>query len=244
MVGVTRQANVRRRILVTVTDSLPPVAIRVVRPYASDDELLENELETLTRTSVTLLGAQPRPPGLVLRFELVLSSGQTLVRGEGRVVGYKPNAHLGIGGLTLRFTRLDTRSKAFVDKAAALRERRRPSAGQPAEAPRSIPPAPPSDQDRSSALSGPDLPPSLEAPPRAAPTSVLPPAIARSPSAAPPAIARSPSVAPPAIVQSASVAPPALAVPATRDRDALLERLRARSKALGTRIDALFDRRR
>src|ERR1700730_3687318 len=109
-----------------VSDSLPPVGIRVVRPYATEDELLENELETLTRTSITLLGAQPRPQGLMLRFELVLSSGHALVRGEGRVVGYKPDAYYGTGGLTLRFTRLDTRSKAFVDKAAALRERRRP----------------------------------------------------------------------------------------------------------------------
>src|ERR1700674_2024048 len=110
---------------------MPPVMIRVARPHATEDELLENELETLTRTSITLVGAQPRPQGLVLRFELVLSSGQVLVRGEGRVVGYKPNVHYGMGGLTLRFTRLDTRSKALVDRAAALRDRRRPSATPP-----------------------------------------------------------------------------------------------------------------
>lgn len=196
-----------------MTDSLPPVAIRVVRPYASDDDLLENELETLTRTSITLLGAQPRPPGLVLRFELVLSSGQTLVRGEGRVVGYKPNAHLGIGGLTLRFTRLDTRSKAFVDKAAALRERRRPSTGQAAEAPRSVPPPPISaEEDRMvAAPSGPDFPTAPEPPPKAPPTSA------------------------PA---------PAMTSPVPRDRDALLERLRARSKTLGTSVNSLLDRRR
>ena len=113
-------------------DSLPPVAIRVARPYATEEELLENELDTLTRTSVTLLGAPSRPQGLVLRFELVLSSGQVLMRGEGRVVGYKPNAHRGMAGLTLRFTRLDTRSKTVVDRATALRERRRPSASAPA----------------------------------------------------------------------------------------------------------------
>ncbi|MBV9947757.1 MAG: hypothetical protein JOZ69_12960, partial [Myxococcales bacterium] len=97
-----------------MSDSLPPVAIRVVRPYASEDELLDEELETLTRTSITLLGAAPRPPGLVLRFELVLSSGGCVLRGEGRVVGYKPDAHFGTGGLTLRFTRLDSKSKLLV----------------------------------------------------------------------------------------------------------------------------------
>ncbi len=128
-------------------DSLPPVAIRVARPYATEEELLERELETLTRTSVTLIGAQPRPQGVVLRFELVLSAGQVLMRGEGRVVGYKQGTHDGLGGLTLRFTRLDTRSKAVVDRAAALRDRRRPSAAAPptAEVPlviASLPPLP------------------------------------------------------------------------------------------------------
>ena len=109
-------------------DSRPPVAIRITRPYASEDEYIEHELETLTRTGITLVGAQPRPDGVVLRFELVLPSGQVLMRGEGRVVGYKPNAHEGVGGLSLRFTRLDMRSKALVDRAAALRDQRRPAA--------------------------------------------------------------------------------------------------------------------
>jgi hypothetical protein len=133
---IPRPARLAKRLRVgvsscPVSDSLPPVAIRVARPYATEEALLESELETLTRTSVTLLGAQPQPQGLVLRFELVLSSGAVVMRGEGRVVGYKPNVHDGVGGLTLRFTRLDTRSKTVVDRATALRERRRPSAGAP-----------------------------------------------------------------------------------------------------------------
>jgi hypothetical protein len=175
-----------------VADSLPPVAIRVARPFATEDELLENELETFTRTSITLLGAQPRPPGLVLRFELVLSLGQVLVRGEGRVVAYRPDAYYGTGGLTLRFTRLDSRSKAFVDKAAAMRERRRPSSANalgdtpssPSLLPQPIPVDDPLDE-----ITQAQLP-------------------ARAVSAAPPSS------------------------PASRDRDALLDRLRARSKAL------------
>ena len=121
-------------------DPRPPVAIRITRPYTTEDEFLEQELETLSRTSVTLLGAQPRPQGVVLRFELVLSSGHVLMRGEGRVVGFRPNAHQGLGGLTLRFTRLDSRSKALVDKATSARERRRPSGNPPP--PVSSPPPP------------------------------------------------------------------------------------------------------
>jgi resuscitation-promoting factor RpfA len=101
-----------------------PVAIRIARPYQSEDEFLEHELEMLTRTSVVLLGAQARPQGVVLRFELTLASGAPLLRGEGRVVGFKPNANGDEPGLTLRFTRLDPRSKALVDRAAAVRDAR------------------------------------------------------------------------------------------------------------------------
>ena len=112
-------------------DVRPPVAIRITRPYATEDEYLEHELETLTRASITLVGAQPRAEGVVLRFELALASGAVLLRGEGRVTGFKPNAFQGVGGLALRFTRVDTRLKALIDKAASLREKRRPSLRTP-----------------------------------------------------------------------------------------------------------------
>lgn len=137
----------------------PPVAIRITRPYTTEDEFLEQELDTLSRTSVTLLGAQPRPQGVVLRFELVLASGHVLMRGEGRVVAFKPNAHQGLGGLTLRFTRLDSRSKTLVDRATTLRERRRPS-GVPARPdPESAPPPPPVAAEAAPASRPPPAPP-------------------------------------------------------------------------------------
>jgi hypothetical protein len=171
-----------------VADSLPPVAIRVARPFSTEEDLLENELETFTRTSITLLGAQPRPQGLVLRFELVLSSGQVLVRGEGRVVAYRPDAYYGTGGLTLRFTRLDTRSKALVDRAAAMRERRRPSAANALAEMPSLHPQP-----------------ILDDPPDEITATHYP-------------------------TPAASAGPPPPSTP--RDRDALLDRLRARSRML------------
>jgi len=176
----------------------PPVAIRITRPYTTEDEFLEQELETLQRTSVTLLGAQPRPQGVVLRFELVLSSGHVLMRGEGRVVSFRPNMHQGMGGLTLRFTRLDTRSKALVDKAATFRERRRPSL-RPDAAPSPSPP--PAVEDASASLPA------------------------------------QPSERPPSEPAKVAHAPPG--------RDELLERLRARSKALEpTAVQRILEQRR
>jgi hypothetical protein len=105
-------------------NSRPPVAIRIVRPYDTEDELLEHELETIGKTSVVLIGAHPRPTGVILRFEVTLASGPTVLRGEGRVLAHKDNAFRGQSGLTLRFTRLDPKSKAIVDRATAMREAR------------------------------------------------------------------------------------------------------------------------
>lgn len=110
------------------SNSRPPVAIRIVRPYDSEDQLLENELETIGKTNVVLIGAHPRPTGVILRFEVTLQSGATVLRGEGRVLAHKENAFRGQAGLSLRFTRLDPKSKAVVDRAAAMREAKSPSA--------------------------------------------------------------------------------------------------------------------
>jgi len=115
----------------------PPVAIRIVRPYETEDQLLENELETIGKTNVILIGAHPRPTGVILRFEVTLSSGATVLRGEGRVLAHKENAFRGQAGLSLRFTRLDPRSKAVVDRATAMREAKGPS--RPPAAPASDP---------------------------------------------------------------------------------------------------------
>jgi hypothetical protein len=219
----------------------PPVAIRITRPYATEDEYLEKELETLTRAGITLLGAQSRPQGVVLRFELVLTSGHVLMRGEGRVLGFKANAFAGIGGLTLRFTRLDTRSKSLIDKAVALREMRRPSSRPPdpleAYMPRPVvaEPAAPGPAAHAPAVdTPPPIPPFPLASqpvlpgPQFSTSTTLPypfsPSMAPDPSA--PASARGVVVPPPAS------APRLTAEAASSDRDSLLERLRARAKAL------------
>lgn len=201
-------------------DPRPPVAVRISRPQANEDEFLQQELDTVTRTGVTLLGAQPRPQGVVLRFEIVLASGIIVMRGEGRVVAFKPNAHQNLGGLTLRFTRLDSKSKALVDRANALRDSRRPSLypSSPAPPPAAdLSPGPPVAADSAPSIpSLPSLPsmPSLQSLPDTSPASVSP----RSRPSAPPAAARPPASRPPY---------PALP---TEGREAILDRLRERVK--------------
>jgi len=101
-----------------------PVAVRIVRPYDSEEAFLDSELETIGKTSVVLVGATARPVGTVVRFEIVLANGVALVRGEGRVLSYADCTFRNQPGLTLRLTRLDLRSKAFVDRASTIRSHR------------------------------------------------------------------------------------------------------------------------
>jgi len=212
----------------------PAPAIRITRPYASEEDYLKGEIETLTRTSITLLGAQQRPQGVVLRFEVVLTSGQALVRGEGRVVGYKANALHGLGGLTLRFTRLDSRSKGLVDRAAAIREKRRssapPAGTESSTVPRSTPPPP------GATSLAPPLPPASSVPHVAreaiATRSAPPP-----PRATPRREEERPSGDRPVGSDPALASPP--------DRDALLEKLRLRAKSLdASTVREILDKRR
>jgi hypothetical protein len=206
-------------------DPRPPVAIRLTRPYANEEEYLEQELDLLSRTGITLVGAQPRPQGVVLRFELVLAGGQVLLRGEGRVVGFKPNAHQGVGGLSLRFTRIDARSKALLDKAAALREQRRPST-RPARS---------------------EAPPKLGAPPNSERDRVAAPlssSVAVESQLTPPPPPVEEVRTPPMNVTSPREGI-TLGLTSPRERDALLDRLRARAKGLDpSAVRSILERRR
>jgi len=214
-----------------------PVAIRVMRPYASEEAFLEKEIDTISRTSIVLVGAQSRPQGVVLRFEVVLENGTSLLRGEGRVVAHKPNAFGDSPGLTLRFTRLDTRSKALIDKAAALRDaKQRAALGSAAPAaPSTPPPAVKPAQNK--------IPADLTPPP-------MPVAIAsKAPSVVPTAPIAPPAVAPPAptsepILVASTGEIPASAVGkalAIANREQMLDRLRERRKGLSdARMTEIF----
>ncbi len=213
----------------------PPVAIRITRPYQSEDEFLANELETISRTGVTLVGAQPRPDGAVLRFEIALASGAPLLRGEGRVVGYKEGVHGGEGGLALRFTRLDSKSKALVDRVGVMRDAKRSVPPQrPASVrPRGVPPPLPPAARRSAA------PPPLSRPPPPVPsapseTSIPEIPVSTSDVMPKPAPVSAPVAEPVAApVQAPEPAEPvavsARTPPSAPDRDAALDRLRKRT---------------
>lgn len=107
-------------------ESRSPIALRISRPYANEAEFFQRELDCIGRSGIVLLGAPQRPEGVVLRFEVALANGEVLMRGEGRVVGYKARALGHEPGLALRFTRLDPSSKGVLDRALELRESKSP----------------------------------------------------------------------------------------------------------------------
>lgn len=228
----------------------PQVAIRIVRPYQTEEEFLNAELETVGKTSVILIGAHPRPAGIILRFEVTLASGATVLRGEGRVLAHKESAFRGQPGLSLRFTRLDPKSKALVDRAGAMREARlsgdapsvRPSAPSAAERSAPPPPAPahepvpvpisfpaPADPALEEALTSPTPgpPPYEETPTRSMPVVARPP---------PPPISSTPVAVEPMSDPAGASAPTmeasAEAPPPPKDREGILARLRERAASL------------
>jgi len=209
-------------------DARTPAAIRISRPYASEEDFLHHELDTLTRTTVVLLGAQSRPQGVVLRFEVALASGDALIRGEGRVVGFRPASQGVDSGLSLRFTRLDARSKALIDRAAVMRDARARPSLHPAR------PAP------DAALASPPGPPPAPAPSGPAPLS-LDLAASTQPSLEEEPVS-SGQILPSSGESARQVARPRFAPPPPSSgsvgqiqrarRDELLDRLRQRAKTL------------
>lgn len=184
----------------------PPVAVRIVRPYDTEEAFLEAELETVGKTSVILIGAHSRPTGVILRFEVTLQSGATVLRGEGRVLAHKEAAFRGQPGLALRFTRLDPKSKGLVDRASQIREARL-NGGDSIRPGVAVPPPVPTPAPESVA-------------PRPVRTSSVPPSVApraRSiPPAADPALTgalTSPTPIPPRPVSKLPSMPPPLEAP-------------------------------
>jgi molecular chaperone DnaK len=217
-----------------------PIAIRIARPQGSEDEFFAEERDTMSRSTVVLLGASTRPTGTLLRFEVALSTGKAVLRGEGRVVEYRENAFQTIAGLVVKFTKLDARTKALIDRAHEARQRERALAAAQGSTP-----APPSEAlPLSPASAGQSLGAAVQAASSAAADSVSE-AASRSGSdseaaaSAPPVVPIAPAHAPRTRAASVSVLPPPDEPPTRKmmtvkasEKQTLLARLRDRGRVL------------
>lgn len=94
---------------------------RIVRPYSTVEEYLAREASTIGPKDVLLVDQAPEPVGTAVRFEIVLSTGEKVLRGEGVVTEHVAPTPLRPGGVRVRFRRFDAKTKEVIDRAVALR---------------------------------------------------------------------------------------------------------------------------
>jgi hypothetical protein len=119
----------------------PRAKLKVVRPYDTEEAFVKGDLARIGRTTIVLADTPPRPAGETVRFDVVLTSGAAVFRGEGVVVTHHGPGDGKAEGLEVRITRFDAKSKAVLDRAQALRAAHKPKAHElphKAAAPRDI----------------------------------------------------------------------------------------------------------
>jgi molecular chaperone DnaK len=169
-------------------DAGEPIALRIKLPFASEAEFIDKYGTNVARGGIFIATQGIKPEGTALSFELVLANGDSLLRGEGTVVKAQVDAGGRRRGMTVRFAKLDGRSKELVERVLAHRAHAvTPEAAAVVEAPpvEAAPPEPPPEPVRP-----PPPPPVAEAAPLEAPKRrrSLPeiPVVAAPPADAPP----------------------------------------------------------
>ena len=104
-----------------------PTPLRVRLPFRSEDEFVDQYGAHVGRDGFFLATRAPKPVGAQLLFDLVLTDGRSLLRGEGVVV--RSSATGDRPGMTLRFVRLESASRALVERIVAARPARGPAPG-------------------------------------------------------------------------------------------------------------------
>jgi hypothetical protein len=178
------------------------IPIRLTRPYSSVEAFIQAEGWSIGKNGVVLIGHPPLAAETEVRCEVVLTSGEPIVRAEGTVVRLLPAQGGRPSGLQIRFQRMTPATKAFLKRVTEMR------GGPPGE-------------PRDASQPGNAVPPPPAPRPRSAPTS-LKPTPRSSPVWARPSASRSLDAL--RIRAGQSIPPPA-------NRDELLHRLRARARS-------------
>jgi hypothetical protein len=118
----------------------PPV-VRVRRPFATIDELLNADFGLFTRQGMVLAGLGPIETGQLVRFEVTLGDGAPILRGEGAVVAYHPRREgVPFEGVEVKFLRLDGRGHELMRRIWAMQRSQHADRPRPSR-PRPEPPA-------------------------------------------------------------------------------------------------------
>jgi len=94
-----------------------PIVIHVLRPYANEEEYLARERTSIGSKSMLLIDQPTLPIETAVVFDVALTNGQKPIRAEGKVLGYESPSAESPGGLRVRFKRFGAATKAFIDRA-------------------------------------------------------------------------------------------------------------------------------
>ncbi len=102
-----------------------PVGLLVRLAYQSIEDFKRRFAPNLSRGGVFIRTREPKPAGTLVAFELRLSTGEKVMRGDGVVrsvvvedLGATPPR---VPGMAIQFTRLDAASRALVEEVASSR---------------------------------------------------------------------------------------------------------------------------
>lgn len=105
-----------------------PIILRITRPYPSVEAFLAAEALTIDERGMVLVGAEALPSGTLVRFVVTLTSGEQVIKAEGRVHHRLPTTYHGPAGLPVRFKRYGGSTKETIERALAWGSRDRTSA--------------------------------------------------------------------------------------------------------------------
>jgi hypothetical protein len=96
-----------------------PIVIHVRRPYASEQEYLDHESFSIDARSMLLIDQAPLEVDTLVVFDVSLASGHKPIRAEGKVVAYVAADGNTPAGMRVRFKRFGAATKAFIDRAVS-----------------------------------------------------------------------------------------------------------------------------
>ena len=108
-----------------------PAALRLKLRYTDVESFIDKYAANVSKGGIFIASRAPKPVGSVLRFEFQLADGSPVVRGEGKVVWIKnfdPAQPQKPHGMGIKFTRLDSQSKAILDRMIAIKAQARAEA--------------------------------------------------------------------------------------------------------------------
>ena len=96
--------------------STQAVSLKITLRYKDIDEFAKRYAENISSAGLFLRTRTPKPAGSKIRFELMLSDGNYVLRGDGVVVNIRQDDK---PGMAIRFNVLDGESWATVERVVA-----------------------------------------------------------------------------------------------------------------------------